>query len=641
VSGAEWALSGEATAVLEKERERMRDELQGLSKWSYRGGQGNVGWCSVTQKEAAPEWVQITLRDEAPIDQVVIVPVLHQNLQGDYKVDSFPEAYRIMMGGSASDPGREVARYERAAGGVRLDAPVIVPIPQVSAAWVRVEFRSVLSGLGTDNHRSQLAEVLVFSGKKNLALRQPVEVSSIQRDWVLDAVSAGALTDGLTPYEMNTGRGQEGYPYSVYYGAGQAPCIDIDLGSSFSLEQVNLHRAVTRELVPRIHASDFGLPYELTVEGALNADFSDARVLTEYRRRSLYETGPIIRLPLQRGRPSRYIRIRPVKGYQLPYAQKELYCIAFNEIELLDREGNQARQKTITCSGEMKVSKGRPQRMNDGHNLNGEIISDREWLEELVLRAGLESQLPVIEILLAERYERQKRNLNIMYWVVGIALALFMGLVLLGKQWQRRQLQEAKDRLAADLHDELGGNLHAIGLLGDTAQAIQGDRGQLTALLVRMRDLIERSGVAARHCVDLLEANELYGDLPAEMYKISERTLYGIEYEIEIGGEEYVKGLSARLRIDLILFYKEVLTNILRHAQASQVKISLQAGPKRGTLSVSDNGGGPKLTRTPRALKRRARLIGGRIKIESTSPQGTTVHLQFRYTPPFLNRLLS
>ncbi len=132
-------------------------------------------------------------------------------------------------------------------------------------------------------------------------------------------------------------------------------------------------------------------------------------------------------------------------------------------------------------------------------------------------------------------------------------------------------------RLAADLHDELGANLHTIGLLSDLAFETTNDPEELSNLHRRIRSETERSGTAVRHCTDMLEADKLYTDLKEDMARAARRIMAKLEHEITITGEKYIDQLKPRTRIDLFLFYKECLINICRHSSATQLKTHLSA----------------------------------------------------------------
>jgi two-component system sensor kinase len=80
---------------------------------------------------------------------------------------------------------------------------------------------------------------------------------------------------------------------------------------------------------------------------------------------------------------------------------------------------------------------------------------------------------------------------------------------------------------------------------------------------------------------------------------------------------------------------QEALTNVVRHANAGAVRISVGERGRTLTLSVRDNGRG--ITKAEKAsiesigllgMSERARLIGGRITITGIQGRGTSVTVQ-------------
>ena len=107
--------------------------------------------------------------------------------------------------------------------------------------------------------------------------------------------------------------------------------------------------------------------------------------------------------------------------------------------------------------------------------------------------------------------------------------------------------------------------------------------------------------------------------------------LAGIAWRIEEVAEPPDHTLDSRRRHQLFIAFKEMLTNVVRHAQATEVRfrISSEAGVVR--LTVKDNGRG--LPTEPLAdgmdgvanLRARCGKLGGRFEIHSEPGQGTTI----------------
>ena len=78
---------------------------------------------------------------------------------------------------------------------------------------------------------------------------------------------------------------------------------------------------------------------------------------------------------------------------------------------------------------------------------------------------------------------------------------------------------------------------------------------------------------------------------------------------------------------------QEALTNIVRHASATVVRMRLASGDSRLSLTISDNGCG--FVNTSRraglglvGMRARARTAGGTLKVTSTPGQGVTIEVE-------------
>ena len=617
---------------LEERLHAIDAELAQLSEYSLRSGIGAIGYRSAPhQQKHRVEWIEIDLGAETPIDEVVLVPTIWRDTSKGFQADAFPVRFRILTGSADNPAGRVVVDSDALGSILPRIAPLRIPTPGASGSWLRIEVSELSTRAFDGLYVLQLAEILVFHDKDNLALARPLRTSSNVND------SAGAwdqrfLVDGFTPYLMNAAAGEKSLAFVSELGT--LPELQIDLGDVFELSSLNLHAVEQSDTVPQAYAGNLGIPRHMVVEGALKPDFSDARRLLEYRQDKINDTGPIImrRFPPT---PSRYVRFTPQspsnQSFQSP---PELVRLGFAEIELFSNGRNVAIGREVVSDPITRIDVYRSlSSLTDGHNFYGQILAVRDWLEELSRRHELETQRPGVAAELSRQYGRQQAILARTSWLAG-TLAVGIGFtLLLGHTLRLRQAARIKQRFAADLHDELGADLHTIGLLCDLAKDSIDARDELLELLDRMRVFTDRSGVAARYCTNMLEAKGLCEDLVDEMKRTSRRLLADLDHDLHIEGESVLRALSRRKRIDLFFFYKESLTNIIRHSGATKVATQLIANKKEIHLRITDNGHGIEGSAEPAvppSLKRRARLLGAHVNLESSSAGGTCITLKLK-----------
>jgi signal transduction histidine kinase len=124
----------------------------------------------------------------------------------------------------------------------------------------------------------------------------------------------------------------------------------------------------------------------------------------------------------------------------------------------------------------------------------------------------------------------------------------------------------------------------------------------------------------------LLRSAGLLQALVSLIEEYTSRTNIKVEFDHMDGLEEVPEDVAlASYRI-----MQESLTNVARHAKASEVKIRLYREPGKLRLEVADNGSGfnPKEkehTTGLTGMRERALALGGELTIESNHGQGTRV----------------
>ena len=616
---------------LEQRLATIDSDLEQLAHYSLRSGIGAIGYRSQQHTTAQQaEWVEIELDRDYPLDEIVLVPTIWRDTEKGFQADGFPAAFRIIAGTAGERTGTVVAEYPSTDNILPRIAPLVIPIKEVSASWVRVEATRLSIRAFDGRHAFQLAELLVFSGLENVGLRRSVKASSTTLD------RAGAwdprfLVDGFLPYLIDSAQGSQSIAYVSQ--VGEKPTLILDLGQPYRLSRIHLHAVDQGDTVPQAYAGDLGIPHHLIVEGSNRADFSDAVPLLDYQRESINDTGPIMmwRIPEH---TCRYVRLLEVESDHNPDIRPGQFRIGFAEIELFSQGQNVALNRPVTSSGNLKRSLRSLDALTDGNNLYGKILPLRAWINELARRHDLETERPIIAAELNRRYAAQKINLNRMIWVAALLAAGIGFTFLIDRIYRLRQIARIKERFASDLHDELGANLHTIGLLCDLAIEKIDSRENVIRLLERSRVFTERSTAAARYCTDMLEAEGFNEDLAEEMKRSTTRLLADLEHNLSFEGAQYLHRLKPRQRIDLFFFYKECLTNILRHSGATCVRARMVADPRVICLTVADNGHGihdpASNNGIPASLKRRARLLGAKLSMDHPVDGGTCITLKLK-----------
>jgi signal transduction histidine kinase len=192
-----------------------------------------------------------------------------------------------------------------------------------------------------------------------------------------------------------------------------------------------------------------------------------------------------------------------------------------------------------------------------------------------------------------------------------------------------------RQRLARDLHDSVTQSLSSLVLVAYTAtNRLRRHKYD------RLDALIEQLSEGARQA--LKETRLLLYDLqlaPTEHTNLADALALRLETVEKRAGidtqfsAENVPVLAAMVEHELYLFAMEALNNSLKHANATQVIVSLRGGGKDLSLAIEDDGKGfdPQAVRAGGMglgnLRARAEKISGQLAIDSALGKGTRVRL--------------
>lgn len=621
-------LQESSLSELEERIAEIDKKLENLSEYSLVSGVGPIGYrTQLHQESRTTEIVTVNWGHDASIDEIILVPTIHRAQLDLFQATGFPLEFKIICGSIQSTNETLIASFTEADQLQARLGPLVAPCPGTTAAWVRVEATLLSRDLRDRRYVLQLAELMVFSGYRNIALQSKVTGSPNSQksaQW-----RSSCLVDGFTPYALYAGRGKRTPSVVSWPGEGDPATITIDLERPYPIDQIHLHTAEIYDTIPKMYDSRFGVPRRLVIEGSNRPDFSDKVQLLNFRQGSPFETGPIImrNIPEQE---CRYIRLIARSPYFPDRQDESRSRFGFAEIELFSKGENVALGKPVSTNFKFGYGVFSPAPLTDGHNLYGRLLPLRDWMNELALRHDLEKERPLVAEELSRRYARQKNQL---IWVIRLAVMLGISIVFgIFVEWTMRQraVYRTRERIAADIHDELSANLHAIGLLGNLARMLKDSPDEQNDILVRLQAMAKRTGLAARYCTNFLESKELHEDIVEDMRRTTERLVADLEHEISFEGEDLIRQLKPRRRVDLFLFYKECLTNVIRHSGATRVSSRVQMTPKLLSLSITDNGRGADLKgdqKAPHSLRRRARLLGGSVSAITPEDGGTCIQL--------------
>ena len=222
----------------------------------------------------------------------------------------------------------------------------------------------------------------------------------------------------------------------------------------------------------------------------------------------------------------------------------------------------------------------------------------------------------------------------------AFAFAFAAGVQAYRLRWQRRFLKleeqralaSERARIARDLHDDLGTALTGLALeldvIGRETSALPPVTTHLDQAAQRTRDLAERMREVVwtvnPRCDTVSSLASFLEQQVGQFLRMA-----GVRVRLEFPENIPAIPLGAEARHQLALAVREALTNVVRHARATEAALSLGIEGEILTICVADNGiGFEPIEKTGHGLANlRARLgqIGGRLECVSTPGVGTRI----------------
>lgn len=276
--------------------------------------------------------------------------------------------------------------------------------------------------------------------------------------------------------------------------------------------------------------------------------------------------------------------------------------------------------------------------------------------KDSVLNESVKKQVAQLEI----QYETQKKNAQLesakaakarqqLYYNILLSvliLGLLSALFLFNRYKYRKKLEQKnmllseRNRISAELHDEVGSALSAINLISHAA--IQSGTKNEQQVRHYFSSIYTNSEKMMDTISDIVWSmhpdNDQMPRIIARMKTFAAEILEAVDVAWHFDLDDQVKALnlSGEKRRDFYLVFKEAVNNIARYAGATLVYIQVQKQADRIVLLVRDNGGGfdPDKELTGNGLnnmRRRAEKHKGSFRVDSSPGKGTMITWSMPY----------
>lgn len=202
----------------------------------------------------------------------------------------------------------------------------------------------------------------------------------------------------------------------------------------------------------------------------------------------------------------------------------------------------------------------------------------------------------------------------------------------LAEQGQQASVLDERNRMARELHDTLAQGFTGIVVQLEAAEdTLRDSPNEAAQHLSRARTLARESLAEARRSVYALRPQALEHKRLPEALRDSARALTAdAPLTVHLNVDDALPTLPAQTEAELLRLAQESVTNVLKHAQAQTLDISLMHQNGTLTLIIADNGRGfdpasPSNGLGLLGMRERAARLGGELNIESQLGKGTKV----------------
>lgn len=231
------------------------------------------------------------------------------------------------------------------------------------------------------------------------------------------------------------------------------------------------------------------------------------------------------------------------------------------------------------------------------------------------------------------------------FMVVALVLVVMIGLLainrnrLIHQSKQQMEIEQMRNQIARDLHDDMGSTLSSIHIISQLAM-----KQSLPEITTKYFQRIgEHTSKMMESMADMVWSinpnNDSLQKIMAKMKEFSAEILEPKNMSYQFNGDEMLSEviLDVAKRKNLFLIFKEAINNAAKYSEGTMVCINVSKESNDLVLRINDNGKGFDLQKPSngnglRNMKERAREIKATMDVETALGQGTTLTLKMALT---------
>jgi len=330
-----------------------------------------------------------------------------------------------------------------------------------------------------------------------------------------------------------------------------------------------------------------------------------------------------------------------VRGYQFHYSNNRI-VISFKGIYYTDPDHLQYQYRLIGLESRFSAP-------SKSTTVDYTSLKPGKYRFEVqaVSAQGTKSDVKSIAIEIIPAFYQTSWFYILMFILLVALIVLLQQYVIYRKKVQKALIERLKreeqikirEQTAEDFHDDIGNKLTRIAILADVLKkktSNESDDGKklieqikenASALYTDTKDILWALDPQSENLVEIFS---FVKNLATDVFSHTDIRVQFNQFDFK--QNKYELPLDFSRNISMI--FREILHNVLKHANASEVTINCLLKGQRITIEVADNGKGfnPQLVHEGKGLNNirvRARRINGEIEIVSGNGTGTVIKLHF------------
>jgi len=232
--------------------------------------------------------------------------------------------------------------------------------------------------------------------------------------------------------------------------------------------------------------------------------------------------------------------------------------------------------------------------------------------------------------------EKLKRQYTAYLLIALLIISLIIAGVVI-RTIRIKQLQKIRNRIADDLHDDIGSALSSISIMSELAKSKSPEALQL------LTSIGESTTTVQENMSDIVwtikAGNDHFENVLQRMNRFASEILDSKNIELDFKSDTSLAAskLTMEQRKNLYLFFKEIINNAAKHSYAKKVSVRIAQKHHHIEVNIRDDGNGFDTKNEfagngMSSLKKRAAELKAKFDIMSCINEGTEVNLKFKIT---------